>query len=100
MGKQDTDLIKRLAPLTGGLALGAGLLAGYTAYRRLLDPTPPESPYTSPFGPTERYRWLFGDISYNHAGTGQPLLLVHGLNAAACSYEMRKIYEPLARSFH
>lgn len=100
MSKQEKDLIRRIGGMAGGLALGAGLFAGYAAYRRLLDPPPPEFPYTSPFGPAESYRWLFGDISYNHAGSGQPLLLIHGLNAAACSYEMRKIYEPLSRSFH
>ncbi|MEM9384644.1 MAG: alpha/beta hydrolase [Pseudomonadota bacterium] len=36
-----------------------------------------------------------GPISYYHAGSGTPVLLVHSINAAASTFEMRPIFEHL-----
>jgi pimeloyl-ACP methyl ester carboxylesterase len=45
------------------------------------------------------YRWRGGDLAYAVGGEGQPLLLVHGVYAAASSFEFRKNFEELSRSF-
>ncbi len=44
------------------------------------------------------YQWREGAVYYEAAGPahGPALLLAHGINAAASSYEMRCIFEPLA----
>lgn len=38
-----------------------------------------------------------GRLSYYVAGSGRPLLLIHSINAAASAYEMRPLFERLAR---
>jgi pimeloyl-ACP methyl ester carboxylesterase len=47
------------------------------------------------------YQWREGAVYYEAAGRrdAPPLLLAHGINAAASSYEMRKIFAPLAENF-
>lgn len=40
-----------------------------------------------------------GKLFYKTVGTGEPLVLLHGFNAAASSYEMRRIVAPLAEHF-
>ena len=48
---------------------------------------------------TRYYRWKGGDLAYSVAGEGEPLLLVHGVYAGASSFEFRKNFEELSKSF-
>src|SRR5215203_3917952 len=51
-------------------------------------------------GGDSRYdRWGGGDLAFSVAGEGEPLLLVHGIYAGASSFEFRKNFEELSRSF-
>jgi pimeloyl-ACP methyl ester carboxylesterase len=43
--------------------------------------------------------WRHGEISYRVAGQGAPLLLLHGIDAAASSFEMRHNVAALGESF-
>jgi len=50
-------------------------------------------------GETRYYRWRGGDLAYSVAGEGEPLLLVHGVYAGASSFEFRKNFQELSKSF-
>ena len=50
-------------------------------------------------GETRYYRWNGYDLAYTVAGEGEPLLLVHGVYAGASSFEFRKNFDELSRSF-
>ena len=50
-------------------------------------------------GEARRYRWREGHLAYAVAGEGEPLLLVHGVYAGASSFEFRKNFAALSRSF-
>jgi len=50
-------------------------------------------------GETRYYRWRGGDLAYSVAGEGEPLLLVHGVYAGASSFEFRRNFEELSKSF-
>src|SRR5687768_16769466 len=50
-------------------------------------------------GETRYFRWEGGDLAYSVAGEGEPLLLVHGVYAGASSFEFRKNFEELSKSF-
>src|SRR5215208_2415699 len=50
-------------------------------------------------GETRYYRWRGRDLAYSVAGEGEPLLLVHGVYAGASSFEFRKNFEELSKSF-
>jgi len=45
------------------------------------------------------YKWRLGNIHYTKAGSGQPLLLIHDLNAASSGYEWSQITEDLQRDY-
>ena len=45
------------------------------------------------------YNWRLGKIFYAVAGSGEPILFVHGIGAGASSFEWRRNFEPLADSF-
>ncbi len=77
-----------LAAATGGLAVWNRMLedAGGVFGDRL-------------GGELRRYRWRGGKIAYAVAGEGPPLLLLHGIYAGASSYEFRKNFLELSRSF-
>jgi pimeloyl-ACP methyl ester carboxylesterase len=45
------------------------------------------------------YNWRLGSISYRVAGAGEPLVLVHGINAAASSHEIRRNFAGLSQYF-
>ncbi|MDQ6604176.1 MAG: hypothetical protein M3Z19_15745, partial [Chloroflexota bacterium] len=65
---------------------GAAVLAGTNA--ALAATTPPL--WSVLPGDTKRYSWRDGEISYAVRGSGTPLLLLHGIYATACGYEMRR----------
>ena len=50
-------------------------------------------------GELRYYRWRGGDLAYAVAGEGEPLLLVHGIYAGASSFEFRRNFGELSRSF-
>ena len=47
----------------------------------------------------EYYDWRFGKIYYKKEGSGSPLLLVHTLDAAASSYEWKKLIHILSKNY-
>ena len=50
-------------------------------------------------GELRYYRWRDGDLAYAVSGEGEPLLLVHGIYAGASSFEFRRNFGELSRSF-
>jgi pimeloyl-ACP methyl ester carboxylesterase len=50
-------------------------------------------------GEVRHYRWRGGDLAYSVAGEGESLLLVHGVYDGASSFEFRKNFEELSKSF-
>jgi pimeloyl-ACP methyl ester carboxylesterase len=56
-----------------------------------LDDLPPTLP-----GRMHDWAWRDGRVRYTTLGEGPPVVLLHGLHAAASSFEMRKAFEPLA----
>jgi pimeloyl-ACP methyl ester carboxylesterase len=82
---------------TALLAIG-GISGGLALYNRRLERGVGRMP--NRLGPETRYfRWRGGDLAYSVAGEGEPLLLVHGVYAGASSFEFRKNFEELSKSF-
>ncbi len=80
------------------LFLAGGLLGGLAAYNRRLERGSGE--LTSALnGETRYYRWRGHDLAYTVAGEGPPLLLVHGVYAGASSFEFRRNFMELSKSF-
>ena len=50
-------------------------------------------------GERHAFQWRLGDVSYRQTGSGAPVVLVHGINAAASSWEMRRNVGPLGADF-
>ena len=44
------------------------------------------------------YRWRLGNIQYTKIGEGKPVLLVHDLSPASCSYEWHSVRRELAKN--
>src|SRR5215204_4500327 len=82
---------------TAAVAVGGGI-GGLALYNRRLERSGGEIPDRLG-GHRRRYRWRGGDLAYSVAGEGEPLLLVHGIYAGASSFEFRKNFEELSRSF-
>ena len=74
------------AALVGGLALANRLL--------LIGDLPP----TLPGAPLD-WTWRGWRVRYTTLGSGPPVVLVHGVHAAASSFEMRGIFEPLSQRY-
>jgi pimeloyl-ACP methyl ester carboxylesterase len=93
-----------LGPMTRqkGILAGAGVAAGGAAMiaganAALAATAPPLWPVLP--GDTKRYSWRDGEIGYAVRGVGTPLLLLHGIYATACGYEMRRLFAPLAERY-
>jgi pimeloyl-ACP methyl ester carboxylesterase len=84
-------LIAGAGATLGGLALVAGANAALAAT------APPL--WSALTGDAKRYSWRDGEISYAVQGSGTPLLLLHGIHATACGYEMRRVFPPLAERY-
>lgn len=79
--------------LSGGAALGAAAAFNALAQREVGE-------LANPLGGEEGwYEWRGHDVAYTRHGdgSGPPILLVHGIHAAAWSYEWRRNVEALAR---
>ena len=74
---------------------GAGLTGALAATNRALSNAPVP---TNALGGTPRpWSWHGSEIFATEAGSGPPVLLVHGVYAGASSYEFRKLFAPLAQ---
>src|SRR5688500_14770660 len=82
---------------TALLAIG-GISGGLALYNRRLESGGGQLPNRLG-GEVRSYRWSGGDLAYSVAGEGEPLLLVHGVYAGASSFEFRKNFQELSRSF-
>ena len=82
---------------TALLAIG-GISGGLALYNRRLERGGGRMPNRLGLE-TRYYRWRGGDLAYSVAGEGEPLLLVHGVYAGASSFEFRKNFEELSKSF-
>ncbi len=88
-----------------GLAAGVGVVAATNA---VIDAQVGEVESVL-VGETRYYAWREGDVFYKLRGpkgadgqisaTATPVLLLHGINAAASSYEMRAVFGPLAEQY-
>lgn len=83
--------------LRTAVMVGGGIW-GLALYNRRLERSGGELPNRLG-GETRYYGWKGGDLAYSVAGEGEPLLLVHGVYAGASSFEFRKNFEELSRSF-
>ncbi|MDQ6943761.1 MAG: alpha/beta fold hydrolase [Candidatus Eremiobacteraeota bacterium] len=74
---------------------GAGVTGALAAANRALSNAPVP---TNALGGTRRpWSWHGSEIFATEAGSGPPVLLVHGIYAGASSYEFRKLFPLLAR---
>src|ERR671920_1353088 len=83
--------------LRTAVAVGGGI-GGLALYNRRLEGSGGEIPDRLG-GHRRRYRWKEWDLWYSVAGEGEPLVLVHGVYAGASSFEFRKNFEELSKSF-
>ena len=82
---------------TALLAIG-GISGGLALHNRRLERGGGQLP--NRLGGEVRFsRWSGGDLAYSVAGEGEPLLLVHGVYAGASSFEFRKNFQELSKSF-
>lgn len=91
-GVDEMTTAKRALAGAGVVAGAAATLAGING---VLGATVPALWPVLP-GDEKRYSWRDGEIGYIVRGEGPPLLLLHGIYAAACGYEMRRVFAPFA----
>src|SRR3954471_24952414 len=84
-------LTRALGIVGAGLAAGSAVLAAANRLL-LLDDLPPTLP-----GAMHDWSWQGWRVRYTTMGEGPPLVLVHGIHAAASSFEMRNVFEPLSQ---
>jgi pimeloyl-ACP methyl ester carboxylesterase len=77
-----------------GLATAAGVVGAMEGYNLVARRRSAalESPVV---GRQETYLWKWGRIAYYVEGDGPATVLVHGIHAAASTYEMRELFGPL-----
>ncbi len=88
--------LKKAAKVAGWTALGLGALAASNALLFIKAP-PLQSDLHS--GETRYFQTPFGDLFYKKAGSGPPLVLIHGIGAGCSSFEFRNVWEELAQNF-
>lgn len=81
-----------IGPLGVAGGIGLATLAGGIAYSAFVVPHDLPLP-NAVSGERRGISGRAGELSYYVAGEGEPLLLIHSVNAAASSYEVRPIYE-------
>lgn len=96
--KSRDDQQERSSPLAKALiATPLAAIAAWNIYRKLFIsqalPLPPALP-----GERRVFQGRAGKLSYYVAGEGEPLLLIHSVNAGASSYEVRPIFEYFQQS--
>lgn len=88
--RKPTNIGAAIATVAGGAALVAA--AGGLAYSAFVVPHNLPLPHAVS-GERRGLSGRAGELSYYVAGHGQPLLLIHSINAAASAYEVRPLYE-------
>ena len=88
----------RLMTFFHSLARAATLaVGGWVAYSRVF--VPHQLTLTHALGGERRtFSWNGLQLSYYVTGAGKPLVLLHGVNVAASSYEVKPLYDHLAAS--
>jgi pimeloyl-ACP methyl ester carboxylesterase len=89
--KSDNGMLKKL--LWAGVAVGAAAMINAAIFQR----TPPLM-YRQKGG---QAKWLplpDGDIAYEVAGEGKPLLLLHAIGAGCSAFEWRHVFGPLSET--
>lgn len=82
------------------IAAGTGLtLAGVAGYNAVVQSAARRLPDALADGDRCRYDWRHGRVSFQVAGEGMPLLLIHGVYAGASNFEWRRNFAVLADSF-
>lgn len=86
---------RRLRGFGGTVAVALGAAGGLALVNRwlLLDDLPPTLP-----GAMHDWLWRGYRVRYTTLGSGPPVVLLHGIHAAASSFEMRQVFEPLSHS--
>lgn len=79
------------------LAAGAAVGGAAVANAAISASTPPLEPWFD--GDRHSYFWRGFKIAYTSRGQGRPVLLVHGIHAAASSYEWRHNFEALSEHY-
>lgn len=82
--------------VSAGAVVGSG--AALIGVNAALAASAPELQPILP-GDVKRYSWRDGEIGYTVRGAGTPLLLLHGIYASACGYEMRRVFAPFAERY-
>lgn len=77
--------------VAGGAAVGAVALWQFLIGRRVRPLAPPIA------GEALDFTWRGHRVAYTKLGAGAPMILVHGIHAAAWSHEWRRVAEGLAR---
>jgi len=80
-------------------ALIAGAMVGVPAALNALISTRRRAPLQPLNGEPKDYAWNWGRVRYYMKGSGQPLLLVHGIYAGASAYEWRHNFDALAQDY-
>ena len=84
--KQIAGVLTAVLGVGGGLALSNRWL--------VLDDLPPTLP-----GAMHDWMWRGWRVRYTTLGSGPPVVLLHGIHAAASSFEMRQMFEPLSHDY-
>lgn len=77
------------------LLAGAGVTGAIAATNRALSNAP--LPTNALGGTPKAWNWRGSEIFATEAGSGSPVVLVHGVSTGASSYEFRKLFPLLAR---
>jgi pimeloyl-ACP methyl ester carboxylesterase len=86
---------RRVRRIGSALVTAFGIGGGLALFNRwlLLDDLPPTLP-----GATHDWLWRGHRVRYTTLGSGPPVVLLHGIHAAASSFEMRQVFEPLSHT--
>ncbi len=92
--KRSSGVANALVTLAG---IGLAAAAGGIAYSNFVVPTQLPLP-NAVSGERRQFGGRAGQLSYYIAGEGAPMLLIHSINAAASSYEVRPLFEHYIQS--
>lgn len=81
------------------VALWTGAVLGAMAGANALIGARAPKPHHELGGAFGRYPWRFGDLAYTVAGSGKPLLLLHGLGAGNSMHEWSENFSVLRENF-
>ncbi len=82
-----------LISAAAGIGAAAALAGANAALAAATSPLWPVLP-----GEEKRYSWRDGEIGYAVRGDGPPMLLLHGIYATSCGFEMRRVFASFAET--